>query len=335
MMNYEMFKEIVTEQIVNYMPEDFQNYTAEIHPALKVNRAMDGLELVSSLKEPMPAKYAKPQIYINDIYEEYKKSGDLKEALEMAAQTLIDGYRDKIENKTDSLLQNVKDKLFIQLINTEQNKELLKTVPNRQFQDLSIVYRVAAEIVSNQIRSALVDKKLAEKIGMIESDLYDTAIINTKKLFPPTIKSMNEVFCELMGDAMPVGMMFGVVEEEPLGDMMYVISNEQQVNGAASMLYEEELHKLAEKLGADLYLMPSSIHETIAVSADMGDPDELAQMVTDINMSEVRLEERLSNQVYLYDKEQRKISLATDTPNKRLDRTVAEPSVAYGTKQSR
>lgn len=47
--------------------------------------------------------------------------------------------------------------------------------------------------------------------------------------------------------------------------------------------------------------MPSSLHEVIAVSASMGDPNELAQMVAEINMDQVSLDERLSNQVYHYD----------------------------------
>lgn len=335
MMNYEMFKEVIKEQILNYMPKGYEGCKVEICPILRVNQKLDALELLIPMKESRQFMDVKPRIYLNYMYEDYKENGNLKETLEMAAQTLDDGYRDIKENKTSSFLENVEDKLFMQLINEEQNKELLKTLPHRQFQDLAIVYRIATKIEPNQVHSALVDKKLAEKIGMKESDLYDTAIINTKKLFPPTVKSMNEVLYGLIGDVMPVGEMIGVVEEEPLEQLMYVISNEQQVNGATSVLYEEELHKLAEKLGTDLYLMPSSIHELIAVSADRGAADELAQMVTDINMSELRLDERLSNQVYHYDKELRKITLATDTPNKRLDRIVAEPPTVYETKKLR
>ena len=51
----------------------------------------------------------------------------------------------------------------------------------------------------------------------------------------------------------------------------------------------------------------------------MGSPEMLAQMVVEVNMQEVSLDERLSNQVYHYDKDLRKLTLATDTPNKRLD----------------
>ena len=77
------------------------------------------------------------------------------------------------------------------------------------------------------------------------------------------------------------------------------------------------------------------MHEVIAVSTSMGDPNELAEMVAEINMDQVALEERLSNQVYHYDKDLRKLSLATDTPNRRLDGIVAEPPMVYEAKQSR
>lgn len=77
------------------------------------------------------------------------------------------------------------------------------------------------------------------------------------------------------------------------------------------------------------------MHECIAVSVDMGDPYELAEMVNEINMSQVVLEERLSNQVYHYDKDARRLTLATDTPNRRLDGMVAEAQLIYDTGKSR
>jgi hypothetical protein len=78
----------------------------------------------------------------------------------------------------------------------------------------------------------------------------------------------------------------------PPEQTMWVISNDRGINGAISMLYEDQLHKLAEQLETDLYIMPSSVHEVIAVSSSMGDPNELAQMVAEINMDQVSLDER-------------------------------------------
>ena len=124
-----------------------------------------------------------------------------------------------------------------------------------------------------------------------------------------------------------------MIAEIPPEQTMWVISNEKGINGAASMLYENELHELAENLESDLYILPSSVHEVLAVSTELTDPEELAQMVAEVNMQKVALEERLSNQVYHYDKDLRKLTLATDTPNKRLDGIVAEPQLVYDAKE--
>ena len=67
------------------------------------------------------------------------------------------------------------------------------------------------------------------------------------------------------------------------------------------------------------YILPSSTHEVIAISSNFGEPEELAEMVYEINMDQVDINDRLSNQVYHYDKDLRTLRLATDTINKSLD----------------
>ena len=51
----------------------------------------------------------------------------------------------------------------------------------------------------------------------------------------------------------------------------------------------------------------------------MGSPDDLAELVYEINMEQVDIDDRLSHQVYCYDKDLRTLRLATDTINKSLD----------------
>lgn len=53
--------------------------------------------------------------------------------------------------------------------------------------------------------------------------------------------------------------------------------------------------------------------------ADFGSPEELAEMVYEVNMEQVDINDCLSNQVYHYDKDLRTLRLATDTINKSLD----------------
>ena len=147
---------------------------------------------------------------------------------------------------------------------------------------------------------------------------------------------MNEAIRDMfVADGMPKELADLMIGEMPSDQIMWIITNERGIDGAVSMLYEDKVHKLAESLESDLYILPSSVHEVIAVSVNMGEPEELARMVAEINMDQVKLEDRLSNQVYHYDKDLRKFTLATDTPNKRLDGVVAEQGIGYEAKQSR
>lgn len=327
MMNYELFKEIVVEKFKDYLPDEYKNMNLDVHPVAKVNQTLDGLSLRDNTKE----FNISPTIYLNDMYKHYLENENLDIVLNEAADRMLHAIKEAPIESMD--FSTAKDNIVFQLINTEQNKEMLKGMPHRQFQDLSIIYRWVIANDKEGMQSTVVHNSLAEKIGMTEEELFRAAAENTKRILPPTVKSMNEVMRDMfIKDGMPTEIADMMIGEIPSDSQMYVISNESGINGAASMMYEDNLYKLANELDSDLYIMPSSVHEVIAVSTNLGDPNELAAMVTEINMDQVSLDERLSNQVYHYDKDLRKLSLATDTPNKRLDGIVAEPQMSYESK---
>lgn len=321
-LNYEEFKEKIKDDIKDYMDEKYKDCGVVIRKVNKTNREVDGLNMLD-----IPGlKNATPTLYVNDLYEKYEKIGDYEEVARMAAETMEYGIKSFNSQITEECLDTskLKDKVFFSLINAEQNRELLNTVPHREFEDLAIVYRWNIGAASDGVYTNLVNNDLAKKEGLMENDLYNAANKNTKELFPVLVKNMNEVISEIIfGDSELSGEMeeeFKEVMMETQDERsMYVITNESKLFGAASMLYEEPLHELAEKIGSDLYILPSSIHEVIAVSADFGSPDELAEMVYEINMDQVDINDRLSNQVYCYDKDLRTLRLATDTINKSLD----------------
>lgn len=321
MMKYEIFKEVVVDTFKDYLPELYRNMDLRVESVNKVNHRLDGITLVNAGED----KNILPTIYINDMYDHYKLCSDLKEAIKSGAERMVNAFSvcpdiPKIE------LSEAKDNIIFQLINTEQNREMLAGIPYREFQDLTIIYRWVVKVDEDGIQSTMLRNSLAEQLGLNEEQLFKLAVENTRRIFPPVAKSMNDVICEMfIKDGMPRDMAEMMIGEMPADKMMYVISNDKGINGAISMLYEDKLHSLAMELESDLYILPSSVHEVIAVSAEMGDPYEFAEMVSEINM----------NQVYHYDKDLRKLSLATDTPNKRLDGIVAEPPMVYETKQSR
>lgn len=330
MMDYKIFKEVVKESFLSYMPDGYQGMEVSVVPVEKVNRRLDGLNLFKTGAE----KGISPTIYINDIYGEYLKTGDLQETLRNAAGAMDRMFK---ENPLPPLdLHTAKDNIIFQLVNTKQNEDMLRDMPHREFQDLSIIYRWVVDIDDKKIGSTSITNSLAKALGMEEEQLFNAATKNTRRILPPVVKTMNEVLRELlMADGMPPHMADLMTGEMLPGRTMWIITNEQGIEGAVSMLYEDKVHKLAERLGSDLYILPSSVHEVIAVSVKMGEPEELAQTVAEVNMDQVKLEDRLSNQVYHYDKDLRKFTLATDTPNKRLDGIVAEQETSHEMKKSR
>lgn len=51
----------------------------------------------------------------------------------------------------------------------------------------------------------------------------------------------------------------------------------------------------------EIYILPSSRHEVLAIPAESADPNQLEEMVRTINEMEVAPQDRLSNSVYKYD----------------------------------
>lgn len=78
---------------------------------------------------------------------------------------------------------------------------------------------------------------------------------------------------------------------------MYVVSNKGSYFGASAVLDAGIQKKLSRVFPDGCYILPSSIHECLAVPSDM-DPHMLAHMVHDINRSEVAEADRLSDHVF-------------------------------------
>ncbi len=331
MMDYEVFKEVAVQKMPEFLFGNCAGREVISYPTQKVNETLDMLSIkpINGVDETIPV------LYLNSMYDLYLANESLETTLHEAAEVFSVAMERGREYANSVDLNNAREKVVFQLINTEQNKELLEGLPHREWQDLSVIYRLFIKEDYAGISTCMVTDSLAKKMGVTEEELFKLAAENTRRIFPPTVKSMKEVLWEMYEKkGMPEELIDLMVDDAPENDRMFVISNTKNMNGAVSMLYENKLYELALRMESDLFILPSSVHETIAVPAREGDAEKLAAMVSEINMAKVDLKDRLSNQVYLYDKDLRRLSLATDTPNKRLDgKAVAEPALIYEPKE--
>ncbi len=107
------------------------------------------------------------------------------------------------------------------------------------------------------------------------------------------------------------------------GPDMIVMSNEDKLQGANVLLSQKTLDELHEKIG-DYVIIPSSIHEVIALPiTDEMSPQQMREMVQEVNGTQVAPEERLSDQIMIYNGQ--KLSLVGDTFKPEMEPQTMKP----------
>lgn len=188
------------------------------------------------------------------------------------------------------------ENIVLQLINTKENEELLRNVPHREFHDLSVVYRNVFSMNKNAMECVLIDNAIMEAVGITEEKLYSLAYHNTRRKLPLMKLPLSQ--------ALPVGYIY--TQEDDL----WIISNEYLWYGAVALLYEDVLHDMSEVIKDNLYILPSSVNEILAIAAKNGESKALKGIVSDVNTYMVEKSKRLSNNVYFYDRDSHKVSIA-------------------------
>ena len=256
-------------------------------------------------------------IYIDDLLNDII---DEKITIHDAALHIINVTNEKKhDNNTNKLMDlvNYLNKDFIlenvnyQIINKEMNLTTLQTIPHKSFLDLAVVYRIILSTISNDNScSILVTNELLDKYQINIDELDAATNENTKKTNFVTTP-MSKILSQLINQF-----------NEPFDDLnsldnnMFVLTNEHNINGATILLYPEYMHVLANTCNSDLYILPSSIHEVIALPITSNNPctDEtittLTNMVKEVNNEAVQLNEILSYSIYKYSKDTNELTIA-------------------------
>lgn len=315
MLSYERFKELAIEKMAAMFKQEIPDIEVSEGTLSMENQVRD---ILLFLKKHDTMRIS-PKIYLSDLYGEYVMNGDFDFTIYQNFLRIRQALQntDDIERALDNR-ENLDQRIVMELIHTEQNKELLRDLVHREYQDLSIIYRCSFR-TENMRGSGYVTDVLAEKLGVTEEELYAFAYENTKRVHKPIVRPLEDVMLYTMSKNHGEINLEEIPErEEPSFLSLYMMTNSEMNKGAVSFLYKDELQKLAEKLDADLYIMPASVDSVILTSARDNNPEKLAEIVCDVNATQVPLEERLSNQVYLYDRRTQDITLATNTEHTML-----------------
>ena len=122
------------------------------------------------------------------------------------------------------------------------------------------------------------------------------------------IESMENTLKQIMG----IG--YEEYQEDEINIMramaMQVVSNENKVYGASCILYPKVLEEIAKKMGRNLYIIPSSVHEMLVLPDDgSNDGGYLQKLIAEVNVTQVEPEAVLSDQLYYYDSREKQIRI--------------------------
>ena len=171
-----------------------------------------------------------------------------------------------------------RSKIVYKLINYNANRKLLSLVPHKKILDLAMVYYCILGDIEDGNATALIYNSNIKNWHIKEDELYRTAVSNTPKLLPVKIYEMSELIKYVDTEEGRYSL------DDPWCSNLYVLTNKSRINGAAGIMYEGVLKKLADKLESDIYILPSSIHEVIILpKSTMFNKEELMAMVRDVN----------------------------------------------------
>ena len=298
-MEYKEFVEYI-KMNAGYIAGEGGNIT--INHVIKNNGCeMDGLVIMEKGKDIAPT------IYLDSFYELYTNGENIKNIIRQI-ELIYEQNKNNVTFDVNILkhFDTIKDKIVYKVVNYRSNEKLLEQVPHKRILDLAVVFYCLLDNEYGRSATALIYNNNLKNWNVTIDDVYKAALKNTPDLLHSKISSMAALFekCGVNVEGEEVDLKDYVPSD------MYVLTNESKLNGAACILYENVLYDFAQKLGADLYILPSSVHEVILLpKLSMFEKDELVNMVKEVNTEGVAADEVLSDHVYEYNRTERLITM--------------------------
>lgn len=302
-MDYTTFKKTFTKDVKRAFAKMGRKMEFSAQTMTKPNENYDALTV-----KPSDSNVG-VNINLDNFYKVTEENGmDYDDAVNKAVETVLtaldNGPQFDIPDLTD--YSKMKQFLAVEVVSAETNKDLLETVPHQIIEDLAVVYRFVLSSENDCRSSILVNNRMLETMSVTPEQLHADAVANAAQYRPLIIKGMSEVISEMMGIS-PEEM---GLPQNPADEKIFVATVSDKVQGAGVLAYEDFLDRASKRAGGDFYLLPSSIHELLIVP-DTGDMSlkNLEDMVREVNATQVEPQDRLTDNVYHYDAENRVFEL--------------------------
>lgn len=289
MLTMNEFKEAVTKDFKRFLDESFKDKEMVMYPLYKMNIAKTAISFKSS-HEGMSIM---PVVYLEDMYQFYKDTGNLNYTFAQFACTVQTKFFKNRHFSDWITAEYIYEHVYIQLVGNERNTDFLKDHVHIHFMDLSVIFRIALPAEAGYNSSYLLRQTHMDYLQLDMDYLLQKAIQNYENFFG-TSQLINIL------DIIPKKLLSTLPGEKPLE--FYVLTTQKRLYGASIIYaFPETLAHISSELNDDLYILPSSIHEVLILKAsERRDVEGLREIVCSVNEESLPVDEILSDSVYYY-----------------------------------
>ncbi len=266
------------------------DFTVDYVKVWKNNTELEGYTLKSS-------NNCAPTIYFDEKW--YQKSD--REVVEFLTK-MHEAHDCKVDVAEMVNRDYILSHIMPRMVSAENGEELEnRGIAHIKFLDMFILFYAAIDnFAEDGMASLQITDNLLKMADISIDEAYKYSLENLESQVE--IKTMEEILFGEMGmDASELG--------EPQF-ALWVCTTKNKLQGAAAMLCPSVLKKLEERIGGKIAILPSSIHEFIALGYNTEDEFEtLLSMVREVNATQVAVEERLTDSVYYVQNQQLKIAM--------------------------
>lgn len=295
-MDYENFKEQFVADVKDRLAEQGADVKVSVNEVNKLNESYEAITVTPE------GSNIGVNMSIEKFYDAVQDGTPYDSVVDKAVETIGRGIEQRPDIDVAALTDysQMKEKLAMEVVSAEANKEMLENVPHQNMEDMAVVYRFILSSDDEGRASVLVTNQILENMGVTPEQLHADAMENAPQIKPAEIKGMSEVMAEMMG--IEQAEMMGIVPVDPKDEQMFVATVPDKVHGAGVLAYQDFMDQAAERVGGDFFILPSSIHEVLIVP-DNGKMDlkDLENMVKEVNATQVAPADKLTDSVYHYD----------------------------------
>ncbi|MCI6730732.1 MAG: DUF5688 family protein [Lachnospiraceae bacterium] len=326
-MNFDEFKQAIADQIKDYLPEKYQDMDVVLQQVAKNNDTMLDAVMITGQDSNVS-----PAIYVNGMYEDYQNGCEMDSILKQIADIRVSNdVPPEFDLSRIMDYDQAKDHIVARLVNLDDNRLRLENAPYTRVEDLAVTYHIDLKVQDDSTMSVQVMNPILESFGITREELHEVAMVNTREQTPPVFKSLMETMRDLIMPEVMSAMNVGEKEANVIIDgllpsddaNLWVLTNSEKIHGAVAMLDTKMMDEICEQMGGDIMILPSSIHESIIVPKSAGmSLEDLESMVQEINATDVRPEDRLSDHVYAYDSQEKVIYRADQEETRQAEKSA-------------